>query len=342
VIAVLTESCALADKARVVKTIEQAGLRASLSWVGGKTWVCVVGEAEDDLQHRLQGLPGVHEVRAESPPWPLVAKTQPQGTVVRVGPVRIGGDEMVLVAGPCAVEGEEQLLTVARAAHAAGATMLRGGAYKPRTSPYSFQGLGLEGLRLLALARKETGLPVVTECVDPQDLDAICEHADMVQVGARNMQNFRLLTAVGECRKPVLLKRGMTATLDELLHAAEYVVSAGNTEVVLCLRGIRTFERTTRNTLDLGALPWLKERCHLPVMVDPSHATGVRSFVAPLARAAVAAGADAVMVEVHPDPACAWSDGPQSLTLPELLSLASSLTSVAGAVGRTMRPALTV
>jgi 3-deoxy-7-phosphoheptulonate synthase len=335
-IAVLTDGCALADKARVVRTIEQAGLRASLSVVGGRTWVSVVGEGAGGLQQRLQGLPGVHEVRAESPPWPLVARTRPQGTVVRVGPARIGGDEVVLVAGPCAVEGEEQVLTVARAAKEAGAGLLRGGAYKPRTSPYSFQGLGVDGLRLLALARQETGLPVVTECVDPQDLDAICEHADMVQVGARNMQNFSLLSAAGGCGKPVLLKRGMSATLDELLHAAEYVVSAGNAQVVLCLRGIRTFERTTRNTLDLGALPWLKERCHLPVMVDPSHATGVRSFVAPLARAAVAAGADAVMVEVHPDPDSAWSDGPQSLTLPELDALSRSLRPVAQAIGREM------
>ncbi|MEQ1570575.1 MAG: 3-deoxy-7-phosphoheptulonate synthase, partial [Myxococcota bacterium] len=211
---------------------------------------------------------------------------------------------------------------------------VRGGAYKPRTSPYAFQGLGVEGLRLLARAREETGLPVVTECVDPADLDVVAEHADMVQIGARNMQNFRLLSAAGGCGRPVLLKRGMTATLEELLHAAEYVVASGNPRVVLCLRGIRTFERTTRNTLDLGALPWLRERSHLPVMVDPSHATGVRAYVPSLARASVAAGADAVMVEAHPDPDRAWSDGPQSLTFAQLDALGASLGAVAAAVGR--------
>lgn len=336
-ITVLNEGCGLADKARVVRTIEQAGLRVALSEVAGRVWVGLVGEATPGLRDALVGLPGVHEVRTDSPAWPLVARnTSAERTVVRVGDVEIGGNEVVLVAGPCAVEGEAPLLEVAHAVKAAGARILRGGAYKPRTSPYSFQGLGLEGLRILAAARAETALPVVTECMDAGELDAVAQHADMVQIGARNMQNFRLLEAAGSCGTPVLLKRGMNATLEELLHAAEYVVAAGNPQVVLCLRGIRTFERTTRNTFDLGSLPWLRERTHLPIMVDPSHATGVRSFVPPLALAAIAAGADAVMVEVHPDPARAWSDGPQSLTFDQLGALSGALRSVAAAVGRSM------
>jgi 3-deoxy-7-phosphoheptulonate synthase len=333
-IAVLTSGCALQDKARVVKALEAPTRRVQVVEVAGATWVRGVGGPEDpELEGLLRGLPGVAEVRRDPKGWPLAARHHPsQRTVVRVGGVAIGGDEPVLVAGPCAVEGEEQILTVARAVVAAGGRMLRGGAYKPRTSPYSFQGLGPDGLRLLALARAETGLPVVTECLDPADLDEVARHADVVQIGARNMQNFRLLSAAGACGRPVLLKRGPAASLDELLHAAEYVLAAGNPDVVLCLRGIRTFEQTTRHTFDLGSLPWLRERTHLPVMVDPSHATGVRSFVPPLALAAVAAGADAVMVEAHPDPAQAWSDGPQSLTLEELAALGRSFHAVARAV----------
>lgn len=334
-IVVLNAGCPLREKAAVVKTIEQSGLRARISEVRGRIQVGVVGEGAEGLGDLLRDLPGVDELRTEAPPWPLVARAQ-QSSVVKVGPLVFGGTEVIVAGGPCAVETEDQLLTAARAVAASGARMLRGGAYKPRTSPYSFQGLGEEGLRLLALARAETGLLVVTECVSSEDLDVVCRTADLVQIGARNMQNFRLLDAAGQCGRPVLLKRGMSATLEELLHAAEYVVASGNPRVILCLRGIRTFERTTRNTFDLGSLPWLKQRCHLPVMVDPSHACGVRAFVPPLARAAVAAGADGLIVEMHPNPEQAWSDGVQSLTPPQFAEMMDSLRPIAAAVGRTV------
>lgn len=335
-IAVLNEACLLSEKAAVVKTIEQSGLRARLSEVRGRTLVSVIGEVAEGLGDALRALPGVAELRTDASPWPLVARGQRPSTVVRVGSLAIGGDEVIVAGGPCAVESEDQLRTAARAVAAAGGRMLRGGAYKPRTSPYSFQGLGEAGLRLLAEARQETGLLVVTECVSADDLDVVCRYADLVQIGARNMQNFRLLEAAGQCGRPVLLKRGMSATLEELLHAAEYIVASGNSEVVLCLRGIRTFEQTTRNTFDLGSLPWLKQRSHLPVMVDPSHACGVRSFVPPLARAAVAAGADALIVETHPEPDAAWSDGAQSLSLPQFAELMDTLRPIAAAVGRSI------
>jgi 3-deoxy-7-phosphoheptulonate synthase len=274
-------------------------------------------------------------------PRPLLAALDPRTarTVVTVGrgpaAVRIGAERVVLVAGPCAVESWDQLLAAARAAKAAGASILRGGAYKPRTSPYAFQGLGEEGLRLLSRARAETGLPVVTEVTSPETVPLVAEHADLLQVGARNMQNYELLRACARARRPVLLKRGLAATLEELLLAAEYLLSGGNPDVVLCERGIRTHEPATRNTLDLSAVPALRECTHLPVIVDPSHATGRRSLVLPLAGAAVAAGADGVMVEAHPDPDRALSDGEQSLPLDALPALAARLRAVATAVGRT-------
>jgi 3-deoxy-7-phosphoheptulonate synthase len=254
-----------------------------------------------------------------------------------VGDVRLGTSEVVVIAGPCAVESREQILTAARYVRDAGARMLRGGAFKPRTSPYSFQGLGVEGLELLAEARAETGLPVVTEVVGPEDLDAVTRHADVLQIGARNMQNFRLLTAVGQQPRPVLLKRGMIATLDELLHAAEYVVAAGNPNVILCERGIRTHERATRNTLDVAAVPWLEARSHLPVIVDPSHACGRRPLVAPLALAGVAAGADGLIVETHPEPERALSDKEQALPPEAFAALMDGVRAVAAAVGRRVR-----
>ncbi len=255
-------------------------------------------------------------------------------TRVHVRGVEIGGAEVVIVAGPCAVEGEEQVLTTARAVRAGGARILRGGAFKPRTSPYSFQGLKDEGLRLLALARAETGLPVVTEVLDPRQLERVAACADMLQVGSRNMQNFPLLEEVGRCRLPVLLKRGMSATVAEYLQAAEYVMRGGNEQVVLCERGIRTFEPSTRNTLDLNAVPMLKRHTHLPVLVDPSHGTGHPWMVEPLACAAVAAGADGLLIEVHPSPARALSDGAHALTPPAFVHLAEKVGAVAAAVGR--------
>jgi 3-deoxy-7-phosphoheptulonate synthase len=271
---------------------------------------------------------------------PLVSRSRhPDGTVVTIGQgaaaVRFGEATVPVIAGPCAVESWDQLAAAASAARAAGARLLRGGAYKPRTSPYAFQGLGEEGLRLLARAREVTGLPVVTEVVAPEQVPLVAEYADALQIGARNMQNFELLRACGAARTPVLLKRGLSATLEELLLAAEYVLAGGNGQVILCERGIRTFEPSTRNTLDLSAVPVLKARTHLPVVVDPSHATGQRALVPPMALAAVAAGADGLLLEVHPTPETARCDGAQSLTPAQLTELMVRVRAVAAAVGRT-------
>jgi 3-deoxy-7-phosphoheptulonate synthase len=253
---------------------------------------------------------------------------KPEGTVLDIRGVVIGGTELPVIAGPCSVEGEEQLLLTARAVKAGGGSMLRGGAFKPRSSPYSFQGMKEEGLKLLARAREETGLPIVTEILDTRQLDLICKYADVIQVGSRSMQNYPMLEEVGRCHKPVLLKRGMSATIEEFLLCAEYVMKGGNREVILCERGIRTFETATRNTLDLNAVPMLKRLSHLPVIVDPSHGTGVRSLVTPLAKAAVAVGADGLIVEVHPEPLKAMCDGPQSLDIPEFIALMKKLKSL--------------
>jgi 3-deoxy-7-phosphoheptulonate synthase len=269
-------------------------------------------------------------------PVALTGRAQrPAGSRFELAPgVVIGGRALVVMAGPCAVESEEQLMATAQAVAGAGATVLRGGAYKPRTSPYSFQGLMAEGLELLAEARRRFGLAIVTEALDVETLPQVAAVADVVQIGARNMQNFSLLRACGELRQPILLKRGLAATIDEWLSAAEYILLGGNDRVILCERGIRTFEPRMRNTLDLGAVALLRQLSHLPIVVDPSHATGTASLVPPLAAAAVAAGADGLLVEVHPDPAHALSDGPQSLTLPMFAEMTAGLRQVAGAVGR--------
>jgi 3-deoxy-7-phosphoheptulonate synthase len=258
---------------------------------------------------------------------------KPDNTVIDVNGIRIGGGEIVVMAGPCAVEGEEQLMSAARAVKASGAKILRGGAFKPRTSPYTFQGFKTEGLRLLALAREETGLPVVTEIMDPRLLDLTCRCADILQIGSRNMHNYSLLEEVGKCSKPVLLKRGMSSTIEELLLAAEYVLKGGNTNVMFCERGIRTFETSTRNTMDLNAVPMLKRVSHLPVIVDPSHGTGHWWMVPPLSKAAIAAGADGLLVEVHCDPQNALSDGQQTLRPDRFDQMMHELKRVAEAVG---------
>lgn len=259
-----------------------------------------------------------------------------ESTKVKVRDVLVGGEKIVVIAGPCSVESREQLLSVARSVKASGASMLRGGAFKPRTLPYSFQGLGLDGLKLLAEARDETGLPVVTEVMAPEDVVVVEEYADVLQIGARNMQNFPLLKRVGEASRPVMLKRGLSATIEEWLSSAEYVLAEGNEDVIMCERGIRTFEKLTRFTLDLTAVPLLKELSHLPVIVDPSHGTGVRALVMPMAKASVAAGADGLLVEVHPRPEEAKSDGEQSLRPNEFQSLIEDLRPLALAVGRTL------
>jgi len=283
----------------------------------------------------FEGMPGVAEAIRVSQPFKLVSReVKEEDTVLDIGGVKLGGRTVIVMAGPCSVESREQILEAAHAVKAAGATFLRGGAFKPRTSPYEFQGLAEEGLKLLALAREQTGLKVITEVMDVETLPMVAEHADVLQIGARNMQNFSLLKQLGNVRKPVLLKRGPSATLREWLMAAEYILARGNYEVALCERGIRTFETMTRNTLDLNAVPVLKALTHLPVLVDPSHGIGLRAHVAAMARAGVAAGADGLLVEVHPRPEKALSDGQQSLTPPEFEGLMRQVRVIAGAVGR--------
>jgi 3-deoxy-7-phosphoheptulonate synthase len=337
-IAVLERGCPLKAKAEIVRFVEAEGFRLLVTETGGESLVGVIGPGAEALASRLAAMPGVAEVRPVAAPYPQVSREHhPEPTRVKVGPVTIGGDEVVVIGGPCAVESEAQLLATARAVAAAGGRMLRGGAFKPRSSPYTFQGLEEEGLKLLALARAETGLPIVTEVVAPEDVELVARYADVLQVGSRNMQNFRLLSAVGQQPRAVLLKRGLMATIEEWLMAAEYVVAAGNPRVVLCERGIRTFERATRNTLDIAAVPVLRQLTHLPVIVDPSHAAGRRELVPALACAAVAAGADGLIVETHPDPDRALSDGRQSLALPGFEDLVRACARVAVAVGRTLR-----
>ena len=330
----------------VVKAIEDLKLRAHLSRGAYNTIVGVIGATDDKetLAAHFAGLDGVERVMPVSRPYKLVSKEGHERTVVRLARngVVFGGDAVVVCAGPCSVESREQLEASAAAVAAAGATVLRGGAFKPRTSPYAFQGMGEEGLRLLREIADRHGLAVVTEVMDVRDVDTVAAYADMLQIGARNMQNFNLLREVGRLHVPVLLKRGISATIDEWLMAAEYIYGAGNHDVVLCERGIRSFDPSTRNLLDVAAVPLLHGLTHLPVLIDPSHGTGVRSLVKPMALAGVAAGADGLLIEVHPNPAVAVSDGPQSLTPAGFADLMHALRAVASAVGRTVAPAAAV
>jgi len=293
-------------------------------------------EEKPNLVEQFEALPFVERVITILAPYKLVAKAyRPEGTVVRVAnKVPIGGQQVCIMAGPCTVETPEQTLSTARAVKEAGAHMLRGGAYKPSTSPYSFQGLGVEGLKILAEARAQTGLPVVTEVMDPRNVELVCRYADMLQIGTRNMQNYDLLREVGKTRHPVLLKRGMWARIDEWLMAAEYIMKGGNENVVLCERGIRTFETATRNTLDLSAVPVVKQESHLPVIVDPSQGTGKWSLVTAMSRAAIAAGADGLIIEVHPHPEQALKDGAQSLTFENFQQLMVEVRAIAQAMGK--------
>jgi 3-deoxy-7-phosphoheptulonate synthase len=278
----------------------------------------------------------VAQVIHVSKPYKQVSREwRPDNTIVQLAPgVRVGGTDVVVIAGPCSVESEHQIVTAARAVRAAGATALRGGAFKPRSSPYAFQGLGKQGLELLALARRETGLPVVTEAMDEAGAHLVAEYADCIQIGARNMQNYSLLAELGRVQRPVLLKRGLSATITELLMAAEYIMAHGNTQIVLCERGIRTFETMTRNTLDISAIPVIKRESHLPIIVDPSHAGGDSDLVVPLSLAAIAAGADGLIIEVHPDPETALSDGDQSLAIPAFEDLMARLAPMAEVMQR--------
>jgi len=333
-IALLHPECNLRHKAGIIDAIQQAGLRARIEPHDEGERIGIPGAGEE-LAGTLEALPGVRGILHQKASYGLVSRLDSEPpSQPRVGSIRFGGPELVIISGPCAVESEAQILLAARAARAAGVQMLRGGAFKPRTSPYSFQGLGHAGLELLAQAGQEVGLPVVTEVVDPGDVELVARYADMLQIGARNMQNFSLLRAVGELGKPVLLKRGMMSTVKEFLLAAEYIVGGGNPEVVLCERGIRSFDSATRNIFDVTAIPLLKQETHLPVIADPSHACGIRSLVPHISRAAIAAGADGLIVEMHPDPDQALSDGAQSLTPSGLNELMQSLPAVAGSVGR--------
>lgn len=323
----------------MIERVESLGLKAHPIYGTERTVIAAIGEKRDEHRQSLESGPGVAEVVPILAPYKVASReVKAESTVIRVGSFAAGNSQVGMIAGPCSVESEEQTLTTARAVKAAGATALRGGAFKPRTSPYSFQGLKEDGLKILAAAREETGLAVVTEVIATSDVPLVARWADVLQVGARNMQNYRLLEALGNEGKPVLLKRGPSATLDELLLAAEYILNAGNPNVMLCERGIRTFETHTRFSLTLASVPWLHERSHLPVIVDPSHGTGHASLVAPMAAASIAAGADGLIVEVHPNPEMALSDGFQSLTFAQFAELMQRCRTVAGALGRQIAP----
>lgn len=321
----------------VIDKVHSFGLRTHPIYGVQKTVIGIVGDDKTRVVENMQGMPGIEDIIPILQPYKFAGReAHPDNTVIEVGGVEIGSKAIAVIAGPCAVESEEQLLAIARGVRDSGAQILRGGAFKPRTSPYSFQGLGEDGLKFLAEAREETGLPVITEVTDPRNVEMVCQYADIVQVGARNMQNFALLTEVGKSGHPVMLKRGPSSTVKDLLLAAEYVIIEGNRDIILCERGISTFETYTRNTLDLSAVPVIKHLSHLPVIVDPAHATGRNHLVEPMALAAIAAGADGIMVEVHNNPDAALCDGPQSLTLSQFDSMMEKLRSIARIVDRSL------
>jgi 3-deoxy-7-phosphoheptulonate synthase len=319
----------------IVSKVRSWGLKSEVSRGEMRVVIGVIGPEDKIREKPLGALPGVESVTPVLKPYKLVSyEFRGTSSSVKIGDVAVGGKDVVLMAGPCSVESEDQITSIAHLVGKAGARILRGGAFKPRTSPYSFQGLGKLGLEFLAEARKQTGMPIITEIMDTKDLDLVAEYTDCLQVGARNMQNFSLLREVGRSRLPVMLKRGMAATIKDLLMSAEYILSEGNFNVLLCERGIRTFETMTRNTLDLNAIPVLKSETHLPVVVDPTHGIGIREFVPSMALAAVAAGADSIMVEVHNAPESAKSDGEQALLPGEFIDLVERVRAVALAVGR--------
>jgi 3-deoxy-7-phosphoheptulonate synthase len=333
---VMRHGAAEADIQRVVATIEEMGYQARPMPGKQRTTVGLVGNDGRVDGSRLAALPGVQEIIHVTKPYKQVSREwKPESTVIRLpGGLTVGGDDVVVMAGPCSVESERQILTAARQVREAGATVLRAGAFKPRSSPYSFQGLGEVGLKLLARAREETGLLIVTEAMDAEGLDLVLEVADVVQIGARNMQNYSLLKHAGRCGKPILLKRGLSATIQELLLSAEYILAEGNPDVILCERGIRSFDQATRNLFDASAIPVVHAASHLPIVADPSHGTGHRDMVIPMARAAVAAGADGLLVEVHPNPDRALSDGAQSLYPEQFERLMKETRLIAEAIGR--------
>ena len=334
-IIVMTPDHTSEDLQRVVRRLEDMGLRAHISHGEHRTIVGAIGDERVLREVPLESMAGVEKVVPILTPYKLVSREfKKEDTIININGHTIGGSELQIIAGPCAVENRETVEEVASSLKRLGINFLRGGAFKPRTSPYSFQGLGKRALEIMARIREETGMLIVTELMDPRDAVMVAKYADIIQIGTRNMQNFRLLTEVGNIEKPVLLKRGMCATVKEWLMSAEYIVSQGNEKVILCERGIRTFETETRNTLDLSVVPLLKRLTHLPVIVDPSHAVGRADLVAPMAKAAVAAGADGLLIEVHPRPEEAWSDGPQSLTPKAFEQLVDDLRTIAEAVGK--------
>lgn len=320
----------------VVRRVEELGYKVHLSRGEARTIIGVIGANEHELnEDTFMVMEGVEKTMRVMQPYRLAARDFTQmNSVIPVNGVDVGGRKVVVMAGPCSVEGRTMILETAHAVKEAGASILRGGAFKPRSSPYAFQGLGEEGLKFLAEAREQTGMPIITEVMSTDDLELVGEYTDIFQVGARNAQNYSLLKALGKTQKPVFLKRGTSGTINELLMSAEYVLSGGNMQVMVCERGIRTYETATRNTFDINAIPVLKELTHLPVIADPAHGTGMWNLVAPIAKAALAAGADGLMLEVHPDPARAWSDGPQSLTYQRFADLMAELRQLAPALGR--------
>ena len=339
---VMQHGAASAEVDRVVAVIREMGYDARPMPGAQRTAIGVVGNDGRVNASRLAALPGVQEIIHVTKPYKQVSREwRPESTIVTIAPgVSFGGNDIPIIAGPCSVESEQQILDSAREVVAAGGTALRGGAFKPRSSPYSFQGLGKEGLKLLALARSETGLPIVTEAMDDEGAHLVAEVADCIQIGARNMQNYSLLKTVGRIGKPVLLKRGMAATITDLLLSAEYILAEGNEQVILCERGVRSFDPSSRNMFDLTAIPTVHKLSHLPIIGDPSHGTGIRDKVTPMARAALAAGADGIIVEMHPHPDNALSDGAQSLYPDQLRNLVEELRAVAAAIGRRVTPSL--
>jgi len=334
---VMQESATPEDVERILELLESAGASGHVSTSDLVTVIGIAGERDVIAGLPLEAYPGVDKVLPILRPYKLVSREfRRSDTVITLGETCLGGGHIALIAGPCSVESRAQLLEAASIAKEGGATMLRGGAFKPRTSPYAFQGLGVEGLEILAEARGQSGLPVVTELMDPRHLEVVAEYSDVIQIGARNMQNFQLLSAVGQVENPVLLKRGLAATIDELLMAAEYIVREGNDRVILCERGIRTFETATRNTLDISAVPIIKQRSHLPVVVDPSHAAGKVDLVEPLSLAALVAGADGLMIEMHPTPETALSDGVQSLDPRQFAAVAARIKDVIAWMGKSL------
>ncbi|MGC8766425.1 MAG: 3-deoxy-7-phosphoheptulonate synthase [Brevinematia bacterium] len=334
-IIVLKKEATDEDINHIIKKVKEHGLEAHISKGIEKIVIGVVGDDNKILNVPIESFNNVEQVIRITKPYKLASRDfHPHNTVIDVGTVKIGSDELAVIAGPCSVETKDQITYVAKEVKRYGANILRGGAFKPRTSPYSFQGLGKEGLELLKMAKEVTGLPIITEVLDPRDVELVNEYADILQIGTRNAQNFPLLKEVGKIRKPVLLKRGLAMKADEWVMSAEYIMAGGNYNVILCERGIRTFETATRNTLDINIIPVMKERTHLPIILDPSHATGKSKYVHDMALAAVAAGADGIMIEVHNDPENAWSDGEQSITPEQFGKLMEKVKLIAQIVGR--------